>query len=122
MPCNCDHLEPSLHEQESKKLMILLAGIGLFKNDVPYYGEVAAVHEHTALLCKFCENNDVSNYSLELQIWWRDHLEADKIKAQYELNKEKADKEKKLALEKTNKEKKLALEKLTPNERKLLGL
>jgi hypothetical protein len=111
MPCNCDHMEPSLHEKESKNLMSLMAGVGMYKHDVPYYGKVEAIHEHTALLCKFCENNDVSSYSLELQIWWRDHLEADKIKVQTKLDKAK-----------TDKEKELALEKLTLNERKLLGL
>lgn len=91
--------------------MTLMAGVGLYKDDVPYYGEVSAIHEHTALLCKFCENNDVTGHSLELQIWWRDHLEADKVKLQAQLDKAK-----------TDKEKEVALEKLTPNERALLGL
>ena len=46
-----------------------------------------------------------------MQIWWRDHLAADKERIEKELN----------AIE-TQAEKEIALAKLTPHERKLLGL
>lgn len=111
MPCNCDHMEPSLHEKESNKLMGLLADIGLHKGAVPYYGEVSAIHEHTAMLCDFCQNNEVTKYSLELQIWWRDHQKADKERIEREMEEQKE-----------GKERDAALAKLTPYERKLLGL
>lgn len=111
MPCNCDHLEPSQHERESKKLMKLMAGVGLCKDNIPLYGKVSAIHEHTAMLCKFCENNDVTQYSLELQVWWRDHQEADKAKLKAQMDTTKSDKERKAALKK-----------LTAKERSLLGL
>lgn len=111
MPCNCDHMEPSLHEKESKKLMMLMAEVGLHRGDIPYYGDVRAIHEHTAMMCKFCQENDVTAYSLELQIWWRDHQAADKVKIERQQQKAK-----------TEDEKQAALAKLTDYERKLLGL
>ena len=111
MPCNCDHMEPSLHERESRKLMELLAEIGMHEGEIPYYGEVSAIHEHTAILCEFCQNNDVTKHSLELQIWWRDHQNADKARIERELQEQKEDQDRDAALSK-----------LTPYERKLLGL
>jgi hypothetical protein len=111
MPCNCDHMKPSLHEQESRKLMELLAEIGMHKGEVPYYGEVSAIHEHTAMLCKFCQNNDATKYSLELQIWWRDHQKADKERLEREIQEKK-----------DGQEREAALAKLTDYERELLGL
>lgn len=111
MPCNCDHMHPSLHEKESKNLMSLMAGVGIYKKDIPYYGDVSSIHEHTAMLCKFCENNDVKVQSLELQLWWRDHQEADKVKLKKQIEKAESEKERRQAIEK-----------LTPRERSLLGL
>lgn len=35
----------------------------------------------TEWLCEWCTlKNDVTRYSLEMQIWWRDHQEADKAR------------------------------------------
>lgn len=110
MPCNCDHLEPSMREIESKRVMNLLSEV-VFMGDVGYYGDVAALDEHTAKLCEFCQNNNVTNHSLELQIWWRDHQESDRRKLKKAQQKAK-----------TKEEKNKAIEKLTPYERKLLGL
>ena len=56
----------------------------------------------TATLCEKCQLEDVSKYSLELQIWWRDHQIADKERFEKEAREN-------------------ALSKLTPYERKLLG-
>lgn len=111
MPCNCDHMEPSQHEVESRKLMELMAEVGLHKDDVPYYGNVSAIHEHTAMMCKFCQDNDVTKYSLELQIWWRDHQIADMERLERELNEKKKESAKREAIAK-----------LTPYERELLGI
>ena len=67
MPCNSNHMHPNLHEIESKKLMELMQGIGLHEGEIPYYGQTSAIHEHTAMLCEFCQETDISKHSLELQ-------------------------------------------------------
>jgi hypothetical protein len=80
VPCNCDHLEPNQYEKESRKLMMLLKEVGLHEHDIPFYGEASSIHEYTAMLCEFCQTHDVTDYSLELQIWWRDHEKADQAR------------------------------------------
>ena len=65
----------------------------------------------TEALCKKLQRSDVSKYSLEMQMWWRDHQEADKAR----LKKEVMDKT-------AAKDHAAALKKLTSYERKLLGL
>ena len=60
---------------------------------------------------------DETEYSLEMQIWWRDHQKADKKRIQQELKKRQQQL-------KENKEKfdlNKALEKLTPYERRLIN-
>jgi hypothetical protein len=66
--------------------------------------------KETAELCGKLQKTDVTKYSLEMQIWWRDHQEEDRKRIQKEIKKNKK-----------AKEKKAALAKLTPYERKLLG-
>jgi hypothetical protein len=104
-------MNPTHYEKESKRLMELLTDVGLRRGEIPYYGEVNSIDQHTAMLCEFCQSNDVSKCSLELQIWWRDHQKADKDRLEREQEAIK-----------TRKEKNAALEKLTDYERKLLGL
>jgi len=111
MPCNCDHLEPSMKEIESKKIMLLLEEVDLHKGEIPYYGMTANLDRDTNQLCDFCHSNDVSKFSLELQIWWRDHQRADKERLEREQQKAKK-----------TKEKKEALKKLTTYERNLLNI
>lgn len=53
-------------------------------------------------------NEEISKYSLELQLWWRDHQEADAKRLKEEL--------------KIVSEKELALAKLSDYEKQLLGL
>lgn len=65
----------------------------------------------TEELCSRLQDVDVSACSLEMQIWWRDHQEADKAKAKSALSAAKKKAERKAALAKS-----------TPHERKLLGL
>lgn len=62
-------------------------------------------------LCSKLQKEDVKKYSLEMQLWWRDHQAADKKR----LKEERAQ-------IKDKKKKEEALAKLTPYERKLLGL
>jgi len=64
----------------------------------------------TALLCELLKFVDVARYSLELQMWYRDHQAADKAR------EERIAKEDALAARKQ-----AALGKLTDEERELLG-
>lgn len=112
MPCRSDHMEPTLREKESVRVLGFLKELGQKVGQYDKtYGEVEKLDIHTAKLCELCQTIEVKDYSLELQIWWRDHQEADKkrIKEEYETEKNRGQREK-------------ALAKLTSYERKLLGL
>lgn len=105
-------MDPTPNEQKSMEVIGFLEELG---EDVGQYhrlyGRTETLDQDTARLCKKCQEVDVTKYSLELQIWWRDHQAADKRRLEEEL-KAKAD----------DKAKAEALEKLTPYERELLGL
>jgi hypothetical protein len=62
-------------------------------------------------LCNALQGADVSTFSLEMQIWWRDHQAADEERIAKEL-----------ALATLTFQQEAALAKLTPHERQLLGL
>lgn len=115
MPCNCDHLEPTLREKESVRVLGFLkeVGFGEYKKFDKYYGNLATLDKDTAKLCEWCKENpeQVKKQSLELQIWWRDHQAADKKKEEARQLKAK--------LKELQKK---ALKKLTPEEREALGL
>lgn len=64
-----------------------------------------------AELCLRLQVADVTKYSLELQMWWRDHQAADKARLEHEM-----------ARKQNEEERAVALAKLTDYERKLLGL
>lgn len=108
MPCYVD--PPSETELEYEKLKGFTKEVGLKyrSNNTPYRN---AVQEMSRLLCSYCKNHDVRDYSLELQIWWRDHQLAD---ARHK--REEAARKKRAALRKQ------ALAKLTDAERKALGV
>lgn len=112
MPCNSDYMNPTEKESNSVEVLGFLKEVGekVGKYD-SYYGRIETLDEDVAKLCSFCQKNDVAKYSLELQIWWRDHKKADKERVKKEMHKIK---------EKEAKEK--ALAKLTKYEKKLLGL
>jgi hypothetical protein len=67
----------------------------------------------TARLCEHLQKHKkhIATYSLELQIWWRDHQKTDKARIEKELKQAKE-----------SKERDAALSKLTSYEKKLLGL
>jgi len=121
MPCNCDHLEATQLEVETSKVACLLGelkGIKINKDSwegyhPDVYGKVdrKLADKLTKKLCSALQKEDVSKYSLEMQIWWRDHQEADKKRIEKELQEEEDHK----ALKK-------ALSKLTEHEKKLLKL
>lgn len=122
MPCNSDHMEPNNLEIELSKVYDLLDELRTGKlaenygsgfNEKVYNQGFQKNHldAKTAELCKKLQKEDASNYSLEMQIWWRDHLKADKERIKKEI-----------AEKKTSEERRIALSKLSPHERKLLGL
>ncbi len=120
MPCRSGYHEPSKREIESIKVMdflyheaklIRLHGSHGIDG---YYAtpDVKDLDEHTALLCDFCKNaEDITKCSLELQIWWRDHLIADERR----LERERKEAE-------MRKKREEAASKLTDEERKILGI
>lgn len=122
MPCTSEGYQANSREIEGSRIVRLLdelEGKGApnpytFNNgmDNRIYNKSFDLDALTVELCgKLQKIKNIAKYSLELQIWWRNHQELDKKRLQKELaeKKEKKDKEK-------------ALAKLTPYERKVLGL
>ena len=111
MPYNSDYLESTNAEKNSVIVLTLLKELGIKTGYYDsYYGRVKTLSRDVAMLCEACQKVDVKKYSLELQIWWRDHQKADKERIKEELKAIKLEKQKKKAIAK-----------LTPYERKLLG-
>lgn len=102
MPCKSDHMEPNSRENESVRVLTLLKELGdefvlKPRGEIGVYGDVSNLDEDTAELCKICTQieempshvHDIRNFSLELQIWWRDHKAFDEARKKKEegLNK-----------------------------------
>jgi len=112
-------MDPTKKEVEISKVACLLDELNGAKINKAYWsGYHPIVYKKNvdadalvSLLCSKLQNLDVSQYSLELQTWWRDHKEADRKRLDDEIERQK-----------TNEERANALSKLTPYERKLLGL
>lgn len=114
MPCNSDHLIPSRREEESVMVRTLLRETGRDINVGSPYGFTASLSHDTKELCDWCKTQtteQIKSMSLELQIWWRDHQEADRIRE--EKYKEQIKKDE-IVLR--------AIAKLTDEERKALGV
>ncbi len=121
MPCNSDYMEASSLERELSKVACLLdeiAGRQWTRGDASgyhrrVYGKATRelgdqlVNE----LCNALQGADVSQFSLEMQIWWRDHQAADEERIQKEM-----------ATAMLTFQREAALSKLTAYERWLLGL
>ena len=122
MPCNSDYMEATKHEKNLSVVYGLLDELKTGKlpknfgdgyDHRVYNKKLSKEHldEKTEELCSKLQQTDVTKYSLELQMWWRDHQAEDKERLQKEL-KDKKDKSAREA----------ALVKLTLYERSLLGL
>jgi len=124
MGCRSEYLEPTMHENENAKVLAILEELKTGK--LPsWYGDGSYTKVYNSTTQKILDTNTeklcsalqkvskkkISESSLELQIWWRDHQEADKKRIKDEL-----------AAKKTEKQREVAVSKLTPHERKLLGL
>ena len=120
MPCNSDHMNANRLEIQCAELFRLrdelTGGPAYTRNDYDdrAYGRANLIEvrdELTRELCAKLKDCGVSQYSLELQMWWRDHQRADLKRKETEAR--------------TALDKKLArsgLAKLTNAERKALGL
>lgn len=122
MPCNSDYMEPNQHEINLSIVYGLLDeletgklptnfGDGFDKR--VYNKGLSKEHldQKTEELCSKLQQTDVTKYSLEMQIWWRDHQKADAERLQKEIDEKK-----------NAEEKEAVLAKLTTYERRLLGL
>ena len=97
MPCNSDHLNATELEKELSVIYALLDELHLnlppsnnFGNgyDKRVYDKGFSknhLDKKTAELCGKLQNEDVSKFSLEMQMWWRDHQKADKDRLQKEI-------------------------------------
>lgn len=126
MPCNCDHMEPSSIEIELSRVACLLDefdGKPINKNFWDgmhpkvynqtydrYAGNFDASGMAQALVRRI-KDSDVTKYSLEMQIWWRDYLAKQK---EHEVK----------AIEASTKQfmEEKALAKLTEADKEILGL
>lgn len=120
MPCNSDHLSATRRESELSKVACLLDELdGKKKINRDHwdgyhprvYNKNVDADAMVAELCSRLQKISVRKCSLEMQIWWRDHQEADKKRAKAAVAKAK-----------TAKQRRAALAKLTPHERRLLKL
>jgi len=127
MPCESGHMAPTALECEVSRLVVLLDEVRdgtrpnprTFGNgmDRRAYGcsSNTLVDSLTASLCahlrKVKDPSDMAEYSLEMQMWWRDHQVADKRREEQE-----AKDRRKSALRAK------ALKKLTAEDREALGL
>lgn len=128
MPCNCDHLEPTHAEENSREVaqhIVWLAGkldflvADYVKSAAKHiYGNTAKLEEMTVKLCNLCQlpeadeiiYNARDKKARRLADWWEKHQAADKKRVKKEL-----------AEAKDEQDRQKALAKLTPHERKLLG-
>ena len=119
MPCDSSYMEANGLEIRLSQVACLLDELdGKGFDQAHWQGYHPRVYNQrvdgdkmVAKLCKRLQSVDVKDYSLEMQIWWRDHQAADRARAEEEL-----------AAAKDAKAKKAAIAKLTPHERKLLGI
>lgn len=121
MPCNSDYMNATTLEVSVSRVACLLGELkgkkwtqGEWDGYHPkVYGKVnrELADKLVAQLCEKLQKVDVKKYSLEMQVWWRDHKKADRIREAAAANA-KREREEKAA----------ALKKLTAKERRLLGL
>jgi len=116
MPCNSDYLNATKKEIAISHVACLLDELkGKPIDEKHWRGYHPSVYNKqynadalVAELCEKLQKINVTKQSLEMQIWWRDHLSADKVRLEKEIEDRKA--------------KDAAIKKLTAYERKVLGL
>ena len=88
MPCNSDYMNPTETEKNLSVIYGLLDELETgvlppnfgngFDKRAYSYATKEHLDERTSELCSKLQGVDVSKYSLEMQIWWRDHQKADR--------------------------------------------
>jgi hypothetical protein len=118
MPCESGYLAANDYEVRMSQVACLLEELDGKPIDREHWGGYhprvyckARQGELVEELCGRLQKLDVTKYSLEMQIWWRDHQKADKERLERSI---KEATELKARVE--------AMAKLTPYERGLLGL
>ena len=123
MPCDSSHMEPNNREKELSKVFALLdeyesGGELNLKHYNGYHPSVypnrvgkEVADQAVASLCEKLRGGYATNFSLEMQIWWRDHERVDMERI------EKVRVENEEFLKKAQ-----ALAKLTEEDRQILGL
>lgn len=125
MPCNSDYMNANRLEIELSRVLLLTQELDTGKpvdsHSPDWGGYLSGVYNGgelrsrtdaaVATLCSRLQRVDVSRFSPEMQIWWRDHQIADKKREAEE--KQKAEKDTLRAA---------AKRKLTPAEREALNL
>lgn len=118
MPCNSDYMDADYREIELSRVCCLLDELsGKRKNKNHWNGYHPAVYNKAgvdgdglvATLCAKLSTLDVSQYSLEMQMWWRDHQEADRQRLKREKEEIKRQKQREKALAKLSEEEKALL-------------
>jgi len=121
MPCNSDHMSATPLEKNLSVVYGLLDevetgrlpygfGNGYDKRVYCQYLSKEHLDQKVEELCSKLQQLDVTKFSLEMQMWWRDHQKADEERLQKEIESLK-----------TQDDISIALSKLTDYERKLLG-
>ena len=93
MPCNSDYMNATPTERKMSQVACFMDEInGVNDSHACMEGYHPRVYgqnlnknqqdEMVVRLCTKCRVIDISNYSLELQIWWRDHKRADELRNQ----------------------------------------
>lgn len=105
MPCNSDYMEANELELEISRVLCLLEEIKTGKPINPNSKEWTGYHSKVynkglerddadklvAALCDNLKKVDIKKYSLEMQLWWREHQNADrKREAQERAKREEA--------------------------------
>lgn len=123
MGCRNEYLKSTAAEKELSKVVALLDEVKFKKpipknygdgNDPRAYGQEKDLHQKTEELCLLLQpksQRSIKLYSLELQVWWRDHRALDRKRLREEKDKAR-----------TAKARRELIEALTPYERKLLNL
>ena len=123
MPCNSDYMQSNELEIRTSQVYCLLNEI---KTGVPvnpqsnywqgYHPEVyckATRQQSDQVVAELCnilsKKKSIKKYSLEMQIWWREHQQADARRLQKEQEKQEQEKLKKQALNKLSAKEKKAL-------------
>ena len=126
MPCNCDYMNSTVLEREISRVYCLLEEIETGKpvdtksgNWDGYhpsvYGQVTRIEQHDEAVAKLCsilrKTRNIKKYSLEMQMWWRDHQAADRAREAKERKEAEEKALAKSAMQKITKEELSALKK-----------